>query len=77
MLINLRLSESKGKMYFYYAEREQIHASKSVNLFQEQTNRRQHELEDAQMRAKGLELMIDMAEKEYGVKIKKNSGARR
>lgn len=43
---------------------------------QAEYERIQRELELAQMRAKGLEVMIDLAEKEYGLKIRKKCGAK-
>lgn len=42
---------------------------------QAEYERLQRELEAAQMRVKGYEVLIELAEQEYGIKIKKNSGA--
>lgn len=46
-------------------------------LAQAEYERLQRELEESQMRAKGLEVMLELAEKEYGIKLKKNFGVRR
>ena len=43
---------------------------------QAEYERIQRELEQAQMRAKGLDVMIDLAEQEYGLKIRKKCGAK-
>ena len=43
---------------------------------QAEYERVRHELEQAQMRAKGLDVMIDLAEREYGLKIRKKCGAK-
>ena len=43
---------------------------------QAEYERVQRELEQAQMRAKGLDVMIDLAEQEYGLKIRKKCGAK-
>jgi transposase-like protein len=47
------------------------------SLAQSEYERIQRELEEAQMRIKGYEVLIELAEQEYGIKIKKNSGAQR
>jgi transposase-like protein len=46
------------------------------NAAQAEYERLQEELELAQMRAKGLDVMIDLAEQEYGLKIRKKCGAK-
>lgn len=43
---------------------------------QAEYERIQRELEQARMRAKGLDVMIDLAEREYGLKIRKKCGAK-
>ena len=55
----------------------QLPPAPGVESLEEENARLRKELELAQLRAEGLEIMIDLAEKQFKIPIRKKSGAKR
>jgi transposase-like protein len=49
---------------------------KQYEVLKEQNEALQKQLEYAQMKAKAMEIIIDLAKEEYGIDLRKNSGAK-
>ena len=79
-----RLVHSWVKGYVSDLNNRKVHTFKSMRpeeqkqyeALKEQNEALKKELEFAQMKARAMEIMIDLAKEEYGIDITKNSGAR-
>ena len=49
---------------------------KAYDALKQQNEALKKDLEFAQMKTRAMEIMIDMAKEEYGIDVRKNSGAR-
>lgn len=66
------LSKRKGCILSDMTDEEQ----KQYEVLKQQNETLKKELEFAQMKAKAMEIIIDLAKEEYGIDLRKNSGAR-
>jgi len=53
-----------------------LEEQKSLEALQKQNQELLKQLEHAQMKAKAYEILIELAEEQYGIEVRKNSGAR-